>query len=159
MKKSGIWGLSTNKDKWITLEKNWMSRTCGNSPAGLTSEKKVPTFLPSTMSVITWPVTLGCVPLAMTTDVPPWRAQRAALTWSLLNTDCQFQLLILTTSYIVCAYLRYSFCSQHLSFHSSNANPGLCTVGYGMLVPRVKCVQELGIIWPWRAVVKAWKVW
>lgn len=49
-------------------------------PAGLTSEKNVPTFFPSTMSVMTWPVTLGCVPLAMTTDVPPCSAQSAAFT-------------------------------------------------------------------------------
>lgn len=52
-----------------------------NSPAGLISEKKVPTFLPSTMSVMTWPVTFGWVPFAITTEVPPWRAQRAALTY------------------------------------------------------------------------------
>lgn len=53
-----------------------------NSPAGLNSEKKVPTFLPSTMSVMTWPVTLGLVPFAITTEVPPCKAQRAALTCS-----------------------------------------------------------------------------
>lgn len=34
------------------------------------------------MSVMTWPVTLGSVPLAMTTDVPPCRAHRAAFTWT-----------------------------------------------------------------------------
>lgn len=55
-------------------------RSYSNIPAGLTSEKKVPTFFPSTMSVITWPVILGFVPFAMTTEVPPCSAQRAALT-------------------------------------------------------------------------------
>lgn len=51
------------------------------SPAGFTSEKKVPTFFPSTMSVMTCPDTLGWVPLAMTTEVPPCKAQRAAFTY------------------------------------------------------------------------------
>lgn len=51
-----------------------------NLPAGFTSEKNVPTFFPSTISVMTWPEILGCVPLAITTEVPPWRAHRAALT-------------------------------------------------------------------------------
>lgn len=52
------------------------------SPAGLISVKKVPTFLPSTMSVMTWPVTLGWVPFAMTTEVPLCKAQTAAFTYN-----------------------------------------------------------------------------
>lgn len=49
-------------------------------PAGFTSEKKVPTFFPSTISVMTCPDTFGWVPLAITTEVPPCKAQRAAFT-------------------------------------------------------------------------------
>lgn len=52
------------------------------SPAGFTSEKKVPTFFPSTISVMTWPEIFGWVPFAITTEVPPCRAHRAAFTYS-----------------------------------------------------------------------------
>lgn len=66
--------------QFYSNKKNYSAQV--NSPAGLNSEKKVPTFLPSTMSVMTWPVTLGLVPFAITTEVPSCKAQRAALTCS-----------------------------------------------------------------------------
>lgn len=65
---------------WLPIiHKPWDS-TKNYLPAGFTSEKKVPTFFPSTISVMTCPDTFGWVPLAITTEVPPCKAQRAAFT-------------------------------------------------------------------------------
>lgn len=61
--------LSINADP--NTGSNILSMWSQQVPAGFTSEKNVPIFFPSTMSEMTCPVTLGSVPLAMTTEVPP----------------------------------------------------------------------------------------
>lgn len=73
------WTFCTLTQHYVSLPANYNHKH-SDLPAGFTSEKKVPTFFPSTISVMTWPEILGWVPLAITTEVPPWRAHKAAFT-------------------------------------------------------------------------------